>query len=297
MVLAGNIGIPLFDMIDNIGEKTIIVAELSAHQAEFLHRSAHISVLLNLYEEHLDHFDSCANYWNAKFNLARKQSEEDFFVFNGEDERIEALLASCNIVSELRPFKSNDYVYPEPKYLKGDHNRLNALAALQVADILGLDKEQALQSIVNFEPLAHRLQPVGTINGVSYYNDSISTIPEATIAALQALKDVQTLILGGKDRGIDYGIIVEGLKKFEVKNIAFVGKAGRRMLSLIEQSGMQFNTLVSDNYEEIVRWCGKHTEKGKICLLSPAASSYDMFRNFEHRGEVFSELVKRIGKE
>lgn len=297
VVLAGNIGIPLFDMIDNIGEKTIIVAELSAHQAEFLHRSAHISVLLNLYEEHLDHFDSCANYWNAKFNLARKQSEGDFFVFNGEDERIEALLASCNIVSELRPFKSGDYVYLEPKYLKGDHNRLNALAALQVADILGLDKEQALQSIVNFEPLAHRLQPVGTINGVSYYNDSISTIPEATIAALQALKDVQTLILGGKDRGIDYGIIVEGLKKFEVKNIAFVGKAGQRMLSLIEQSGMQFNTLVSDNYEEIVRWCSKHTEKGKICLLSPAASSYDMFRNFEHRGEVFSELVKRIGKE
>lgn len=297
VVLAGNIGIPLFDMINSIDEKTIIVAELSAHQAEFLHRSAHISVLLNLYEEHLDHFDSCDNYWNAKFNLARKQSEGDFFIFNGEDKRIKSLLASNGILSELRPFKGSDYVYPEPQYLKGDHNRLNALAALQVADILGLDKEQAVQSIVNFEPLAHRLQAVGTINGVTYYNDSISTIPEATLAALQALKDVQTLILGGKDRGIDYGVLVEGLKKFDVKNIAFTGKAGQRMLSLIEQSGMRFNTLVSDDYKEIVRWCSEHTEKGKICLLSPAASSYDMFRNFEHRGEVFSELVKRIGKE
>lgn len=294
VVFAGNIGVPLFETIDSINKDTIIVAEMSAHQLQFIKRSPHISVLLNLYEEHLDHFGDCAEYWSAKFNLASKQSESDYFVFDSDDKRIQNLIQANDLPSTLIGFVKEGYHYPELKYLKGEHNKSNAVAAMKVVEILGLDKEKAIESMINFEPLAHRLQPIGAIDGVSYYNDSISTIPEATIAALEALKDVQTLILGGKDRGIDYSILAKELKRFSVQNIVFVGQAGKRMNEILSESGLDYNAFVCDDYEAIVKWCAENTEKGKICLLSPAASSYDMFRNFEHRGEVFSTLVKAL---
>jgi UDP-N-acetylmuramoylalanine--D-glutamate ligase len=294
VVFAGNIGLPLFEVLDEINEETIIVVEMSAHQLQFIEKSPHISVLLNLYEEHLDHFEDCSEYWNAKFNLALHQSKGDFFVYNSEDERIESLLRENELKSECIAFSKEEYDYDEPMYLKGEHNKLNALAALKVAEILGLNKEKAVESLMGFEPLQHRLQLVSTINGVTYYNDSISTIPEATIAALEALKKVQTLILGGKDRGIDYSVLIKGLSKYSVENIAFVGQAGKRMNQMLKDAGFKYNCLESNNYEEIVKWCAEKTQKGKICLLSPAASSYDMFRNFEHRGEVFSTLVKAL---
>ena len=294
VVFAGNIGLPLFEVLDEINEETIIVVEMSAHQLQFIEKSPHISVLLNLYEEHLDHFEDCSEYWNAKFNLALHQSKGDFFVYNSEDERIESLLRENELKSECIAFSKEEYDYDEPMYLKGEHNKLNALAALKVVEILGLNKEKAVESLMGFEPLQHRLQMVATINDVTYYNDSISTIPEATIAALEALKKVQTLILGGKDRGIDYSVLIKGLSKYSVENIAFVGQAGKRMNQMLKAAGFKYNCLESNNYEEIVKWCAEKTQKGKICLLSPAASSYDMFRNFEHRGEVFSALVKEL---
>lgn len=294
VVFAGNIGLPLFEVLDEINEETIIVVEMSAHQLQFIEKSPHISVLLNLYEEHLDHFENCSEYWNAKFNLALHKSKGDFFVYNSEDERIESLLRENELKSECIAFSKEEYDYAEPMYLKGEHNKLNALAALKVAEILGLNKEKAVESLMGFEPLQHRLQMVATINDVTYYNDSISTIPEATIAALDALKEVQTLILGGKDRGIDYSVLIKGLSKYSVENIAFVGQAGKRMNQMLKDAGFKYNCLESNNYEDIVKWCADNTQKGKICLLSPAASSYDMFRNFEHRGEVFSTLVKAL---
>ena len=294
VVFAGNIGLPLFEVFDKINEETIIVVEMSAHQLQFINKSPRISILLNLYEEHLDHFEDCSQYWNAKFNLAAKQDEDSYFVYNSEDERIQSLLQINKPKSKLIGFCKEEYVYPEPMYLKGEHNKLNAIAALKVAEILGLNKERAIESLMQFEPLQHRLQLVATIDEVTYYNDSISTIPEATIAALEALKDVQTLILGGKDRGIDYSVLVKGLSKYSIENIAFVGEAGKRMNQILKTAGLNYNCLESNNYEEIVKWCAEKTQKGKICLLSPAASSYDMFRNFEHRGEVFSDLVKAL---
>jgi UDP-N-acetylmuramoylalanine--D-glutamate ligase len=143
-------------------------------------------------------------------------------------------------------------------------------------------------------PLSHRLEFVAERNGVKYYNDSISTIPQASIEAIKALKDVQTIILGGMDRGIDYSPLTEQIDNFKIKNIVFVGQAGRRMKNEMQEKVNKFQILVSDDYSEIVKWCSINTEKGMICLLSPAASSYDMFKNFEHRGEVFSQLVKEI---
>lgn len=293
VLLAGNIGLPLLEIIPNIKEDTIIVAELSAHQLEFVHYSPKVSVLLNLFEEHLDHFENYEQYKNAKYNIATKQRKNDVFIFNKNSKEIKVLLEKTPLQSRQKPFSKEEATI-EANYLKGEHNQMNILSAILASQEFGAKKEEAETTAKNFQPLAHRLEYVGEKNGVTYYNDSISTIPQATIEALKALKKVQTLILGGMDRGIDYSPIVEQIGEFEVKNIAFVGQAGRRIYKEMKEKANNYNCLLSDDYKEIVSWCKANTQKEKICLLSPAASSYDMFTNFEHRGEVFKQLIMEI---
>lgn len=293
VLLAGNIGVPLLDIISNIKENTIIVAELSAHQLQFIHTSPKVSILLNLFEEHLDHFDSYEQYKESKYNIATKQTKQGVFIFNKDSKEIKALLEKTPLQSRQKPFSKEEATI-EANYLKGEHNQMNILSAILASQVFGAKKEEAETTAKNFQPLAHRLEYVGEKNGVVYYNDSISTIPQATIEALKALKKVQTLILGGMDRGIDYSPLVEQIGEFEVKNIAFVGQAGRRMHKEMKEKANNYNCLLSDDYKEIVSWCKANTQKEKICLLSPAASSYDMFTNFEHRGEVFKQLIMEI---
>lgn len=293
VLLAGNIGVPLLDIISNIKENTIIVAELSAHQLQFIHTSPKVSILLNLFEEHLDHFDSYEQYKESKYNIATKQTKQGVFIFNKDSKEIKALLEKTPLQSRQKPFSKEEATI-EANYLKGEHNQMNILSAILASQEFGAKKEEAETTAKNFQPLAHRLEYVGEKNGVTYYNDSISTIPQATIEALKALKKVQTLILGGMDRGIDYSPLVEQIGEFEVKNIAFVGQAGKRIYKEMKEKANNYNCLLSDDYKEIVSWCKANTQKEKICLLSPAASSYDMFTNFEHRGEVFKQLISEI---
>jgi UDP-N-acetylmuramoylalanine--D-glutamate ligase len=129
------------------------------------------------------------------------------------------------------------------------------------------------------------------VRGITWYDDSISTIPEATIAAVRALGRVDTLILGGFDRGIDYQPLVDFLKGHPVENIVFVGAAGRRILSSLVT---HHSSLVEDDYTKIVPWCAEHTPQGGVVLLSPAAASYDAFKNFEHRGDFFAEQIHKL---
>lgn len=293
VLLAGNIGVPLLDTLSNIKENTIIVAELSAHQLQFIHTSPKVSVLLNLFEEHLDHFNGYEQYKNAKYNIATKQRKNDVFIFNKNSGEICELINKMPLQSNLLPFSKEEAKF-EANYLKGEHNQMNILASILATQSFGANRQEAETTAKNFQPLAHRLEYVGEKNGVVYYNDSISTIPQATIEALKALKKVQTLILGGMDRGIDYSPLVEQIGEYEVKNIAFVGEAGRRMHKEMKEKANNYNCLLSDDYKEIVSWCKANTQKEKICLLSPAASSYDMFTNFEHRGEVFKQLIMEI---
>lgn len=293
VLLAGNIGLPLLEIIPNIKEDTIIVAELSAHQLEFVHSSPKVSVLLNLFEEHLDHFNGYEQYKKAKYNIATKQRKNDVFIFNKNSGEICELINKMPLQSNLLPFSKEEAKF-EANYLKGEHNQMNILASILATQSFGANRQEAETSAKNFLPLAHRLEYVTEKNGITYYNDSISTIPQATLEALKALKTVQTLILGGMDRGIDYSPLVEQIGEYEVKNIAFVGEAGRRMHKEMKEKVNDYNVLLSDDYKEIISWCASNTEKNKICLLSPAASSYDMFTNFEHRGEVFKKLISEL---
>ena len=339
-ILAGNIGIPLFDIIDDLREDSIVVAELSCHQLENIHRAPHISVLLNLFQEHLDHYENYMGYKMAKMQIALKQREGDHFFYCTDNEELRSLVESVKlkVESELHPYSIQDITDEEQRLLEvcplaGDHNRSNALVACRVACYTLLSQRQAAASSPNlgeqlkvtgsspklgrempvafraepcvveecakrlatFKGLRHRMEKIGEFGGITWYDDSISTIPEAAIAAVKALGRVDTLILGGFDRGIDYSPLVEFLKENPVKNLVFVGAAGRRMRQMLPATHCPLPThIVEDDYEKIVSWCAEHTPQGGVVLLSPAAASYDAFKNFEVRGDFYAEQIKKL---
>jgi len=277
-MLAGNIGIPFFDIINNIDTQTLVVAELSAHQLEFVRHSPHIAVLLNLYQEHLDHFNSLASYIQAKLNITKFQTEKDILVYNQEDEHTSKQLRQHNFVREF---------YSYSKYIKYD-------AAFVTCKLLGVSNEEIEAATASFAPLEHRKEFVGEKHGIRFYNDSIATVPEATIFALETLVDVDTLLLGGFDRGIDYTILYDYLNENPVNNVVFMGPAGKRMKKEWRTSAEalpQLNYIMEDDMQKIIHFAIMNTQKGKICLLSPAAASYDQYTNFEERGKMFKQCV------
>jgi len=278
-VLAGNIGVPFFDIIEKIDNQILVVAELSAHQLEFVHHSPHIAVFLNLYQEHLDHFNAFASYMQAKLNITKYQNESDILVYNQDDQWITKLLAQHNFNREFHPF----------------WNHIKYSAAITTCRLLEVSDKEIETAIASFIPLEHRQEFVGEKHGIRFYNDSIATVPEATVYALETLKNVDTLLLGGFDRGIDYADLYDYLHKNPVENIVFMGPAGKRMKT--EWDGKDVTYRISttyieeDNMQKIINFAIMHTQKGKVCLLSPAAASYDRYTNFEERGKTFKQCV------
>ena len=298
-ILAGNIGIPLFDILDELNEDSIVVAELSCHQLENIHRGPHIAVLLNLFQEHLDHYDNYMGYKMAKMQIALKQRKGDHFFYCTDNEELCEIVKSyeLRVKSELHPYSIHDISAEEGELLKacplsGEHNLSNALVACRVASlVLRQPLSFFLFPLSSFQGLRHRLERVGEYGGITWYDDSISTIPAAAIAAVKALGRVDTLILGGFDRGIDYTPLVEFLKEKPVKNLVFVGAAGRLIHSSLIT---HHSSLIEDDYVKIVKWCASVTPQGGTVLLSPAAASYDAFKNFEHRGDFYAEQIHKL---
>ena len=296
-ILAGNIGIPCFDIMEDIKPESIVVYELSAHQLEYVHNSPRVGVLLNVFEEHLDHFGTMASYKAAKLNIMRYMGESDTAVIH-ETLLNDALeLFVNNKVFSL--FDFDDMIDRDALPLKGEHNYQNIKAALLACDTYGIDYRELIPFLYTFKPLEHRLEPVGTFGGVTFVNDSISTIPQAAISACQALGRVDFLLLGGFDRGIDYQPLADYLKEHPVPYLLFTGKAGERMMQLINKvpEPVEGPTLFQyTSMEEAFAYLKSHAKPGDVCLLSPAASSYDQYKNFEERGTKFKALARAFGK-
>ncbi|HHN48490.1 MAG TPA: UDP-N-acetylmuramoyl-L-alanine--D-glutamate ligase [Bacteroidales bacterium] len=315
-LLIGNIGLPPFDILHLMRRDTLIVFELSAHQLEGLKVSPHISILLNIYQEHLDHFADYQAYKTAKFNITRWQQPLDFLIYHHKDPEIRSMLGemaplskqvSFSLIDEpgVHSFISGKDVFFRNldlferickleglKFPAGDHNLLNTLAALIACRIAGVERIQLCHDIKTFESLEHRLEFVGKYGEINFYNDSIATIPEAVIYAIKTIGDVDTIMLGGYDRGIDYNLLTAYLGKAGLNNIFLTGKAGKRIMAELQESypGIK-NLRWFNNFDEMVANAITSTAKGQSCLLSPAAASYDQFKNFEHRGKRFKELV------
>ncbi len=319
-LLAGNIGTPCFELLDTIHNDSIVVFEMSSHQLEQLNVSPHVAILLNVFREHLDHYQSFEAYRDAKFNIARWQHPGDYFICNIHNENIARQLPALHLPGRLITLggvseggrgvfvEGSDIVLATPdkqlrlpgaaavRLLPGEHNLLNIAAAAGAAALMDVSANDIADAIKTFPGLPHRLEHVGTFGGVSYYNDSIATIPEACMEAVKAVPASFTLILGGHDRGLDYNALMKFLSASPVQKLFFTGEAGRRMHALVKQyAGFSGKTCrLVGSFDEAVQEACRATPAGKAVLLSPAASSYDTFRDFKERGERFKTLVKQF---
>lgn len=313
-ILIGNIGTPVFDALDNLKENTICVLELGVHQLEFMKHSPNIAVILNIYEEHLDHYLSMDEYVNAKRNIYLYQTEKDTF-FAGNSPYLEFLDDIHATVYRNQELNKNCYflnqndliiyrnqeriVIPRAKIetiLKGEHNLTNILTCLTVISILGFDLEEGIQSLKSFKGLPHRLEYVGTYQGILFYDDAIATSIPSVISAIDTLEIVDTLILGGMDRGIDYLPLITYLQKSTIRNVLLLPETNQRIEKLFKNFPSSLNVVSVSNMEEAVSRSFEITRVGKICLLSPAAASYNVYKNFEEKGNHFQDLLKKRGK-
>lgn len=305
-IFVGNIGQPPFDLIHQIDNETHIVFELSAHQLEYVADAPHIAILLNIFQEHLDYFGTMEKYIQAKMNIGRFQRKEDFFIYDAKNKNIGAQLLKLEVLATKiaipeigetgtgggHPFSIN--LNFENGKLRGNHNLKNTFAAALACKISGISDELIESGVESFEPLEHRLEFVGNFCGIDFYNDSISTIPESTMEAVKTLKNINTLILGGFDRGINYEELILFLAESTVEHFIFTGPAGKRMKEMFDpQKNAVQKTYIISRFNELPEFILK-TEPGKSCLLSPAASSYDQFNNFEERGHAYKKMAESL---
>lgn len=306
--LLGNIGTPVFDHLSELKSGMKVVLEMSSHQLEFMRRSPHLALLLNAYEEHLDHYASFAKYIEAKCNIFKFQHPTDYFIYNADDANLRQFVHQVsaqvlrvslagNPQAETRLVGDEVYfgdqvVYHRdtPRQLLGDYNLQNIMFALTVAEVLHLDLKKARQTIADFKTLKHRLEFVREVDGVKYYDNSIGTVPMATIEAIKALGDVDTVIIGGMDRGLDYHDFAQFLNQSSVRNIICMPKTGHD----IARELMPEKVHLVETLDEAVQVANEVTARGHSVLLSPAAASYGFFKNFEEKGDKFQELVRKL---
>ena len=282
VLLLGNIGQPCLDYYDAMTTDTIVVYEMSCHQLCHNMVSPHIGVFLNLFEEHLDYYKTVDRYFTAKSHVATYQEPGDFF-YCGDNVPAIDTKATTTVIS---PATIGHYDLK----INGDHNQFNAEFVYRIAtEHYDCDPDMVRQAISEFEGLSHRLQLVKNEGNLSYYDDSISTIPEAAISAALSIKDAKTLLIGGMDRGIDYSKLISFIREHKEFNYVCMYESGKRIYDTPGISS-QPTTYYVDDLKAAVDKAKEITDAGAI-ILSPAAASYGYFKNFEERGDVFQQLI------
>ena len=296
--LIGNMGVPVLDTLEN-GDADIAVIEMSSHQLEYTTASPHIAVMTNIYPEHLDHYNGFSGYVSAKLNIIRHQTGCDYFVCNAEqdfDAYYNFSKANTNVIKVSKNGGRGDEdiigAAAENERLKGIHNRQNVCVAATVARCLGIGEEDILEAVRNFGGIENRMEPIGEFYGIKFYNDSIATIPHAVECAIEALEDVDTLIFGGMDRGIEYDGFEKYLEKCKVRTLIGMPDTGVAICNALLEKGCPKNIIIAETMEEAVDAAFRFTRKGKSCIMSPAASSYNVYKDFEHKGNHYKECIK-----
>ena len=304
--LSGNIGHrPLLAVLDRIGEKDLVVLELSSFQLENLaaiKKSPKVSVLTNLTANHLDRHGSFENYCAAKEGIFRFQTlnadSPAVSIFNADDQ------ISCEWFEKYKSdagrvclkFSADDITDELKKEftLQGRANLSNLAAAVTVAKYFGITDDRIKKSLPHFNGLPHRLEFIADINGVKWYDDSVATTPQSAIAALQAFDQPKVLIAGGYDKGICFDELAKEIAK-KVKAAILIGQTAETIARAIKSES---NTKIemAGSLEDAVRVGDKIAAPGDVVLLSPACASYDMFTNFQQRGLQFSTLVHQISR-
>ncbi len=289
--LVGNIGEPMLEtLLESLDEEEIFVIELSSYQLDDLHYSPEIAVVTNLFSEHMNYHGSVENYYLAKQNIIKYQNVDNHFIFNAANADLQSWIS----LAKAKKVAFNEIEIAQIKSsLLGDHNADNIKAAMAVADVLDIPDDIVVSAIEKFQPLLHRMEFVGEFRQIKFYNDANATIPEATIGAIGALPEVETIFLGGLDRGYDFSSLAQIIDASGIKNIVFFPDSGRKIEETLQMINptKKYNVLHTKDMEEAVRFAYANTGNGKVCLLSTASPSYSIWKNFVEKGEKFKEAI------
>jgi UDP-N-acetylmuramoylalanine--D-glutamate ligase len=295
--LGGNIGVSLLESLDTIGKTDLVVLELSSFMLHYLGAvewSPHVAVVTMMGADHLDWHGSVEAYIEAKKNILRFQRTDDYAVINGEDPGSLAMAQNAN-GSVIRYAIGSS---PMALTLPGRHNQLNAEGAAAAARIVGISHDESRQILRDFTGLPHRLQMVHESAGVRWFDDSIATIPEAAVAALEAFPPKSVIqIVGGKDKGLPAQALCAALIE-RAKGVLCIGATGAMLADLLEQSQSQTASGIyhCGDLRTAVAVARRIAVPGDVVLLSPGYPSYDQFINFEHRGDQFAELARNASQ-
>lgn len=314
--LAGNIGTPAFDILPKVTKDSLVVLELSSFQLIDLTRSPHITVVLMITSEHLNWHLNLKEYTQAKESIVKFQNKNDFAVINTDFEISKSFSTKTKakvffvstvektngiyihhdkVISQIG--KSGEIMSSKAIFIPGRHNLQNVVAATAVAKILNVSDPNIRKVLKTFKGLSHRLQFVAEINGIKFYNDSFSTTPETTIAAQEAFKNPKILILGGSSKKSDFAKLGQKMTHDQtIKALILVGQeAGRIKQSLFQAGGFDGRIIEGcQNMPQIVYQARRLAQSGDVVILSPACASFDMFKNYQDRGEQFIRQVKKL---
>jgi len=303
-VLVGNIGQSALDFLSEITPDTWVVMELSSYQLLDLSVSPHLAVLQAIFPDHLDYHTDFNEYQKAKANIFKFQKPGDYLIYNSGNPNTQQLVTQFPNSHKLLPFDLSDFDPNIITKLLGDHNKLNIIPSLIISRLLKLPKKLTYQAIEDFHPLDTRLELVTTKNGIRFYADTLATIPEATIAAIDALHpNVETLIAGGHERKQNYLELAKKILDSKIKTLILFPATGPRIAAEIkhltsnpspeirrgESKGVRFYH--TDNMKEAVRFALDHTASGKICLLSPAAPSFTLFKDYKDEYNQYKQAI------
>jgi UDP-N-acetylmuramoylalanine--D-glutamate ligase len=312
--VGGNIGTPAVSLVDAAQPESIIVLEVSSFQLETIQTfRPKVAVVLNVTPDHLDRHRTFETYVDAKARIFENQQADDFAVLNADDPvcvglagRTRAQVFWFSRKKEVQQgafvrdgrilFRDSagqrEIMLVSEIPLKGAHNLENVVAAVCTGAPMKCAPERIRDAVHNFKAVEHRLEYVATIRGVEYYNDSKATNVDATIKALESFPANIHLILGGKDKGSDYTVLNDLLRE-RVKRVYTIGAAADKIESQIKDAA---EIVHAESLDNAVKQASTNAQPGDIVLLAPACASFDQFRNYEHRGKVFKELMRQLGK-
>jgi len=291
-ILAGNIGIPMLDTLATATPETIFVIELSSYQLSELEQCPDVAVVTNLYRDHIDYHGSLESYWEAKRNIMRYMNADGKVVFNPKNEAILHWLAESDAKQLM--INNEESVDMKQSQLIGDHNRINYLLARAAAQAVDVDRFSCQQALKTFKPIAHRLQTVRTVLGITFIDDAIASQPEAAVAGIIAcvreVGPVGCVMLGGSDRDYDFAELVKLISTLMIPKIVLFPDTGAKIKALFPDSYTP-ELCETDDMQTAVEWAAKHTPSGSVCLLSTASPSYSVWKDFEEKGGLFQKAV------
>lgn len=280
-VLFGNIGVADISLIEKNSDTEVFVFELSSYQLEHVTHAPKIAVFTNFFPEHLNHHGSLDAYRSAKERITTYQTEEDVFI-PGPDITVKT---KARVVQppQTKPFETT---------LQGDHNQTNCLLAFSALTAYGIDEATIRKHIASFKPLPYRLECVGTYADVTFYDDSLATVPEATLASIRALKHIDTLIVGGEDRGVSFESLAKQLQATEIATFIALPDTGEKITAEVRNK-----TFFVHSMEEAVSLAYEKTPKGGVVLLSNASPSFNVFTDYKDKSGRYRNAIERCAQE